>query len=161
MSCSFFFMSTDMRHSIVHFCCSVAIFLLPSVMIAAESSASSGRCSPLPSSSSDDVLRISFSTALRRSTSSLCSSYTVTAQPPPRVIRYDTIPDAILTCDQKVTRVRLIDSTEHTHTQPFNGHWSGTTRLRRYQKKHSSTHPLTPILVIGHPLSASSIYYDP
>ena len=31
-------------------------------------------------------------------------------------IRYDTIPDAILTCDQKVTRVRLIDSKVHTHT---------------------------------------------
>ena len=28
----------------------------------------------------------------------------------------------------------------HTHTQPFNGPWSGTTRLGRYQKKHSPTH---------------------
>ena len=27
----------------------------------------------------------------------------------------------------------------HTHTQPFNGLWSGTTRVGRYQKKHS--HP--------------------
>jgi len=28
----------------------------------------------------------------------------------------------------------------HTHTQPFNGLWSGTTRVGRYQKKHSPTH---------------------
>ena len=28
---------------------------------------------------------------------------------------------------------------EHTHT-PFNGLWSGTTRVGRYQKKHSPTH---------------------
>ena len=31
----------------------------------------------------------------------------------------------------------------YTHTQPFNGPWSGTTRVGQYQKKHSSTrtHP--------------------
>jgi len=28
----------------------------------------------------------------------------------------------------------------HTHTQPFNGLWSGTTRVGRYQEKHSPTH---------------------
>ena len=28
----------------------------------------------------------------------------------------------------------------HTHTQPFNGLWSRTTRVGRYQKKHSPTH---------------------
>ena len=28
----------------------------------------------------------------------------------------------------------------HTHTQLFNGLWSGTTRVGWYQKKHSSTH---------------------
>ena len=28
----------------------------------------------------------------------------------------------------------------HTHTQPFNGLLSGTTRVDRYQKKHSPTH---------------------
>ena len=28
----------------------------------------------------------------------------------------------------------------HIHTQPFNGLWSGTTRVGRYQKKHSPTH---------------------
>jgi len=27
----------------------------------------------------------------------------------------------------------------HTHTQPFNGPWSSTTRVGRYQKKHSPT----------------------
>ena len=45
----------------------------------------------------------------------------------------------------------------HMHTQPFNGLWSRTTRVGRYQKKH----PLTHILIIGHPLSTCSIYYDP
>ena len=29
---------------------------------------------------------------------------------------------------------------EHAHTQPFNGLWSGTTRVGRYQNKHSPTH---------------------
>ena len=29
---------------------------------------------------------------------------------------------------------------KHTHTQPFNGLWSGTTRVGQYQKKHSPTH---------------------
>ena len=28
----------------------------------------------------------------------------------------------------------------HTYTQPFNGSFSGTTRVGRYQKKHSPTH---------------------
>ena len=28
----------------------------------------------------------------------------------------------------------------YAHTQPFNGFWSGTTRVGRYQKKHSPTH---------------------
>ena len=28
----------------------------------------------------------------------------------------------------------------YTHTQPFNGLWSRTTRVGRYQKKHSPTH---------------------
>jgi len=42
---------------------------------------------------------------------------------------------------------------QSTHTQPCNGLWSGTTRVGRYQKKHSPTHTL----IIGHPLSASSV----
>jgi len=35
---------------------------------------------------------------------------------------------------------------------------SATTWLSKYQK---NIHPLTPTVVIDHPLSASSIYYDP
>ena len=38
------------------------------------------------------------------------------------------------------------------HTQPFNGLSSGTTRVGRFQKKHSPTHTMR------HPLSTSSIY---
>jgi len=48
------------------------------------------------------------------------------------------------------------DFYDKTHTQTFNGRWSGTTRVGRYQKKH----PLTPILINGHPLSTSSIAYS-
>ena len=34
------------------------------------------------------------------------------------------------------------------------------TQVSQYQKKHSPTIPLTPIVVINHPVSTSSIYYD-
>ena len=46
---------------------------------------------------------------------------------------------------------------KHTHTQSFNGHSSGTTRVGRYQKKHSPTHTHPDH---WHPLSSSSIYND-
>ena len=39
-----------------------------------------------------------------------------------------------------VLYVMIIASVWHTHTQPFNGLWSGTTRVGQYQKKHSPTH---------------------
>jgi len=51
----------------------------------------------------------------------------------------------------------------HTHTHNrFTALWIllGTTRVSRYQKQ-TFTHSLTPIVIINHPLSASSIYYDP
>ena len=32
------------------------------------------------------------------------------------------------------------DNCHTTTTQPFNGPWSGTTRVGQYQKKHSTTH---------------------
>ena len=49
------------------------------------------------------------------------------------------------------TEQRLLEETDarnaveskvhtHTHTEPFNGLWSGTTRVGWYQKKHSPTH---------------------
>jgi len=43
------------------------------------------------------------------------------------------------------------------HAQPFNGPLSKTTRAGTRR----NIHPLTPILIIGHLLSTSSIYYDP
>jgi len=49
----------------------------------------------------------------------------------------------------------------HTHTYSrFTALWilSGTTRMSRYQKKHSPTHT---IVDINHPLTASSTSYDP
>ena len=64
-------------------------------------------------------------------------------------------------CSSQFSAVCIVEFVRlHTHahnTQPFNGLWSGKTRVGRYQKKH---HPLTPILIIGHPLSSSSIYSD-
>ena len=46
----------------------------------------------------------------------------------------------------------------NTHTQPFLALWilSGTIQVSRYPKKHSSTH-----IYCNHPLSASSIHYNP
>ena len=35
-----------------------------------------------------------------------------------------------------------LHTSTHTHTQPFNGLWSGTTRVGWYQKKHTSTSDL-------------------
>jgi len=62
----------------------------------------------------------------------------------------------------KITRTHKHTHTcarAHTHNH-FTALWnlSGTTWMSRYQKNHS---PLTPIMVINDPLSASSIYYDP
>ena len=43
-----------------------------------------------------------------------------------------------------------------SRTQPFNGLWSGTAGWAGTRR---NTHPLTPILIIGHLLSTSSIYF--
>ena len=42
-----------------------------------------------------------------------------------------------MTCRPPAHKTRLYT---HTHTQPFNGLWSGSTRVGQYQKKHSPTH---------------------
>ena len=39
-----------------------------------------------------------------------------------------------------VSRISQWRGLQHTHTQPFNGPWFGTTRVGQYQKKHSPTH---------------------
>ena len=36
---------------------------------------------------------------------------------------------------------RVCVCTTHAHTQPFNGSWSGTTRVGRYEKKLTHSHP--------------------
>ena len=50
--------------------------------------------------------------------------------------QHGTIREAVLTCAQRLTRVRLVYCMEHTHTHThtFNGPLSGTTRVSRYQK---------------------------
>ena len=42
--------------------------------------------------------------------------------------------------DQEQQCVGEYHTHTHARTQPFNGLWSGTTRVGRYQKKHSPTH---------------------
>ena len=50
----------------------------------------------------------------------------------------------------------------NTHTQPFNGLLSGTTRVGRYQKKHSPTHThpdhRTSFIIFLHLQRSSSVY---
>ena len=42
---------------------------------------------------------------------------------------------------RRQTRMQVTAASHtHTHTQPFNGLWSGTTWVGRYQKKHLPTH---------------------
>ena len=41
----------------------------------------------------------------------------------------------------------------HTHIQPFNGLWSGTTRVGQYQKEHSPTHTLPDLRTSSYQLS--------
>jgi len=74
---------------------------------------------------------------------------------------------AIFPCKPMLVNYHSFSSTTHSSTQllrvkyyyynRFTTLWilSGTTRVSRYQKKNSS------IVVINHPLPASSIYYDP
>ena len=46
--------------------------------------------------------------------------------------------ESVALVSQKMPAILLY--VPHTHTQPFNGRWSGTTRVGRYQMKHSPTH---------------------
>ena len=52
-------------------------------------------------------------------------------------LMWHIVTDAVHRRKQNFTMERV---TTHTHTQPFNGPWFGTTRVGRYQKKHSPTH---------------------
>jgi len=49
----------------------------------------------------------------------------------------------------------------HTHTQPFYGSMDFVRDNPSLPVPEKNIHPLTPIVVINHPLSASSVYYDP
>jgi len=54
------------------------------------------------------------------------------------------------------------DSTHtHTHTHTHNRLTAFCPRQPGWTGTRRNTHPLTPILIIGHPLSSSSIYNDP
>jgi len=49
----------------------------------------------------------------------------------------------------------------HTHTQPFYGSLDFVRDNSSEPVPEKNIHPFTPIMVISHPLSASSIHYDP
>ena len=52
-------------------------------------------------------------------------------------------------------------NTEHTHACTHNRLTAFGPGLPGWASTRRNTHPLTRILVIGHPLLISSIYYDP
>jgi len=58
-----------------------------------------------------------------------------------------------------IRTVILVGLYKCTHTQPFNGFCPGLPG--RPVPVETLTHSLTPILIIEHPLSSSSIYNDP
>ena len=99
------------------------------------------------------------------------------------VVKYSDYADVDLWWRNYYEHLSLLVSNTHTHTQPFNGLLSGTTRVGRYQKKHSPTHthpdhrtsfiifsiyndPLHPLCSVyeldsplGQPLSRSSLVF--
>jgi len=42
--------------------------------------------------------------------------------------------------NQSIKSINQSINQSHTHIKPFNGLWSGTTQVGRYQKKHPPTH---------------------
>ena len=58
-------------------------------------------------------------------------------------------------------RVQLQQSPRYKLTETHNRLTAVCPGLPGYSSTRRNTHPLMPILVIGHPLSVSSIYYDP
>ena len=60
--------------------------------------------------------------------------------------------------DGWTTNCSILPINTHTHTQPFNGLCPG---LPGWASIGRNSRLLTPILIIRHPLSTSSIYYDP
>ena len=69
-------------------------------------------------------------------------SWTICKQSAPRSRKITTTtPHHSIFTDQMLFLMpNQVSKHTHTHTQPFNGFWSGTTRVGRYQKKHSPTH---------------------
>jgi len=55
----------------------------------------------------------------------------------------------------------ILTSHTHTHTQPFHGSQDFVRDNPGEPSTRRNIHPLTPIVIINHHLSTSSIYYDP
>ena len=64
-------------------------------------------------------------------------------------------------CRRQCSQTSLSGSHTHTHTHTHNRLTAFCPGLPGQAGTRRNTHPLTPILIIGHPLSTSSIHYDP
>ena len=79
------------------------------------------------------------------------------------IIQDDSTNRTLASVNRKATTLLLSIisvNADQTHTQLFNGPLSGITWVGQYRKKHSPTHTQS-ILIIKHPLSSSSVYYNP
>jgi len=62
----------------------------------------------------------------------------------------------------EITTISLFSSWSiHTHTHTHNRLTAFCPGLPGHARTRRNIHPLTPILIIGHPLSSSSIYNNP
>jgi len=97
--------------------------------------------------------------------SAVCHGYAAAAVPPPSADLDHSPPGPVVDVKERSTRgsvsnennilldpevltdyptqallLTVLVRTTQTHTQPFNSPWSGTTRVGRYQNKHSPSH---------------------
>jgi len=59
------------------------------------------------------------------------------------------------------THAAVLSGSRHCVLSVLRGHCRYVILQDTQASTRRNTHPLTPILIIGHPLSTSSIYYDP
>ena len=65
---------------------------------------------------------------------------------------------------RRILLVKARNRERNTHTHTHTTVWRPLVRetgLPEWAGTRRNMHPLTPILIIGHPVSTSSIYYDP
>jgi len=106
----------------------------------------------------DDSTYRTLASVNRKATTLLLSIISANA-----IIQDDSTNRTLASVNRKATTLLLSIisvNADQTHTQLFNGPLSGITWVGQYRKKHSPTHTQS-ILIIKHPLSSSSVYYNP